>query len=297
MLRFSALFILLAACSAASAEVTVTDDFGNLVTVTSPATRIVALAPHLTELLFQLELGDRIVGVVEFSDFPPAARKIQRVGNAFAVSVEAIIELQPDLIVAWGSGGSREQLRKLRSMGITIYYSEPKRLADVAESMYRIALLGGKEQVGLRVRNTFDSRLDELKKLANVSTRPRIFLQISSTDLYTVNDRHLIGQAINLCGGTNIFGSLDVPVPLVSNEAILVGQPDVIVRSSVENEEDDWRDRWSGNRQIPAVLAGHLYQIPADLISRPGFRMLQGIGQLCDIIMDASSGSTGEYGR
>ena len=297
MLRYSGVFLFLVACFAASAETTVTDDFGNPVTVASPAQRIITLAPHLTELLFQLELGDKVVGVVEFSDFPPAARTIQRVGNAFAVSVEAIVALQPDLIVAWGSGGSREQLRKLRSMGITIYISEPKHLADVAESMYRIALLGGREQAGLRIKSEFNSRLDQLREHANVKTRPRIFLQVSSNDLYTVNDSHLIGQAINLCGGTNIFGTIDVPVPLVSNESILVGQPDIIVRSSVENEVGDWRDRWSGKEQIPAVMAGNLYQISADLISRPGFRMLQGIGQLCDIILEASSTSTGEKRR
>jgi iron complex transport system substrate-binding protein len=279
--------------STTSADITVIDDFGNQIRLAKPAERIVTLAPHLTELLFQLELGDRLVGVVEFSDFPLAANRIERVGNAFAVSVEKIVELQPDLIVAWGSGGSREQLRKLRSLGFPVYYSEPKRLTDVPESIHRIALLAGKGPVGVRVKDEFNSRLEQIKQSANGRTSPRVFFQISSTDLYTVNDRHLIGQAISLCGGINIFGTLDVPVPRVSNEAILVGQPEVIIRSSVDTEKDDWRERWSGTRQIPAVGAGQLYEIPADLISRPGFRMLEGIDRLCDIISEVADVAAG----
>jgi len=285
------ILILLLVGASAEASITVKDDLGNTIRLDHPATRIVSLAPHLTEILFYLGLGDKVVGVVEFSDFPSQAKKVKRVGNAFSVSVEAIVELKPDLILVWSSGGSGEQVRKLKSLGIPVYYSEPRVLLEVAEGIERIALLAGKGQRGSLAKQQFQARLQEVGRVPSGNNEPRVFFQISATDLYTVNDKHLMGQAISLCGGKNIFGSLNVPVPLVSSEAILVGQPQIIVRSADFPGQTEWRYQWQKYKQIPAVANNHLYEVSADLISRPGFRMLQGIRQLCDIIGDVATKS------
>jgi iron complex transport system substrate-binding protein len=278
------ILVLLLVDVSAEASITVQDDLGNTIRLDHPARRIVSLAPHLTEILFYLGLGDKVVGVVEFSDFPREAMKVKRVGNAFSVSVEAVVELKPDLILVWSTGGSREQVRKLESLGIPVYYSEPRVLSEVAEGFERIALLAGEGQRGSQAKQKFQAQLQEVGRVQPGNNVPRVFFQVSATDLYTVNDSHLMGQAISLCGGKNIFGSINVPVPLVSSEAILVGQPQIIVRSADVPGQVEWRSQWQKYQQIPAVADNHLYEVSADLISRPGFRMLQGIRQLCDII-------------
>jgi iron complex transport system substrate-binding protein len=276
------LVLLLAAES--RAEIRVLDDLGGEIILTVPAKRIVSLAPHLTEVMFYLDLGNSVVGTVSFSDFPDQAKEIPRVGDAFAVSVEGIVGLNPDLVVAWGSGGKKDAVNKLMSLGIPVYFSEPKTLADVARSAARIAELAGRRESGKDAEQKFLVSLERLKQYKDDGHRPRVFFQISTHDLYTINGSHLIGQAISHCGGDNIFGLSEIPVPLVSNESVLVAAPDIIIFSKGLGGESHWKERWLKFKGIPAVTEGRLFELSADLITRPGFRMLEGIEQMCSII-------------
>lgn len=270
-------------------EIKVVDDLGGELELKDPARRIVSLAPHLTEIMFYLGMGNNVVGTVRFSDFPARAKEIPVVGDAFAVSVEGIVGLNPDLVVAWASGGSNEAVNKLRSLGIPVYYSEPETLADVAGSAARIARLAGHGDSGEYAQEKFLASLEKLKQDREGGDRPRVFFQVSSHDLYTINGNHLIGQAISHCGGDNIFGFSRIPVPLVSNEAVLVAAPDIIIFSKGLSLESSWKERWSKFKGIPAVADGRLYEVSADLITRPGFRMLEGIEQLCGFINEVGS--------
>lgn len=292
------IFLLLFLAPDGRAEIRVLDDLGGEIRLANPARRIVSLAPHLTEIMFYLGIGDKVVGTVRFSDYPEQARDIPRVGDAFAVSVEAIVGLNPDLVVAWSSGGTNDAMNKIVSLGIPVYFSEPKTLADVAKSAARIARLAGRDESGRDADRKFLARLEKLKQYRNDGDRPRVFFQISTRDLYTINNDHLIGQAISLCGGDNIFGLSKIPVPRVSNESVLVAAPEVIVFSKGLNEDNNWKQRWLKFKSIPAVAEGRLFEISADLITRPGFRMLAGIEQMCSIInavgIDSASNIRGE---
>jgi len=291
--RSLTILLLLLLAPEGRAEIKVLDDLGVEVNLTNPANRIISLAPHLTEVMFYLGMGANVVGTVSFSDFPQQAKRIQRVGDAFSVSVEGIIGLNPDLVIAWGSGGSKEAVNKLVSLGVPVYFSEPKTLADVAKSAARIARLAGHDETGRDAQEKFLASLEKLKQYRDDGDRPRVFFQISTHDLYTINGNHLIGQAISHCGGDNIFGFSKIPVPLVSNESVLVAAPEIIIFSKGQSEEDKWKERWLKFKSIPAVADGRLFEVSADLIARPGFRMLEGIEQMCLIINDVAAESAG----
>ncbi len=289
-MRLLVIFLSLLLASGSRAEIKVLDDLSREVTLAAPAQRIVSLAPHLTEVMFYLGIGDKVVGTVRFSDFPAEASKIPIVGDAFAVSVEAIVKLDPDLVVAWSSGGNDAVVEKIKSLGFPVYYSEPRTLAGVAESAAHIATLAGRQRYGRELAEKFRVKLDKLRRSPDTRDRPRVFFQISSHDLYTVNAHHLIGQVISLCGGENIFASSQIPVPLVSNESVLLAEPEIIIFSSGLHESPHWKERWSKFEAIPAVANDRLFEMSADLITRPGFRMLEGIEQLCNIISEAGNG-------
>lgn len=267
-------------------EITVVDDIGRQVSVSEPAMRLISLSPHITELLFEIGIGERIVGTVRYSDFPPEAGSIQRVGDAFSVNIEMLVQLEPDLVIAWHSGGSGRTISKIESLGIPVYFNEAKNLAAIGDSGAKIAILAGIEEAGATIAEQYQRTLQRIKKQHASDVRVKIFYQISDLSLYTVNRDHLIGEAIRLCGGDNIFADSIIRVPQVGIEAVIAASPDVIVYSSGNEDRADnhWTNRWRRFDTIPAVANGHLYSLPADIITRPSFRMVEGIEKLCQLM-------------
>lgn len=288
------IYVLIAVFSAHAdaGQISVADDLGRQVSVETPVARIVSLAPHLTEILFELGLGERIVGVAKYSDYPPAAREILTVGDAFSINLELIVSLKPDLVVAWWSGGSRKPLARLESLGIPVFYSEPLEIERIADNARKLAILAGIGERGSERGYEFHTRLEKIRADYRSDKPVRVFYQISDRDLYTINRTHLIGQAISLCGGLNIFEHIDVKVPLVSREAVVLGRPDLIIHGVFENGDDkSWKRRWQKMDMLPAAQNSRLIGISADKISRPSFRMLDGIQELCEAIDLAGRGS------
>ena len=267
-------------------EIAVVDDTGRTVRLSAPAMRLVSLSPHITELLFTLGLGDRIVGTVRFSDFPESAASIQRLGDAFTVNIEMLIQLEPDLVIAWRSGGSGRTIRKIESLGVPVYFNEANSLEGIGVSAARIATLAGIKEAGADIAEQHMRKLRRIREQHESEPKVKIFYQISDLNLYTVNRHHLIGEAIAICGGDNIFANSMIKVPQVGIEAVISAGPDLIVYSSGgESDADDhWTSRWRPFRSIPAVANGHLYRLSADIITRPSFRMVSGIEKLCEFI-------------
>ncbi len=284
MNRAAVALLLCWAWTAAAAPIQVIDDVGRTVTIPAPATRIISLAPHLTEILFELGVGDAIVATVRFSDYPEAAKHLPQLGDAFSVNVEAVMALRPDLVLAWRSGGADRALEQLEALGVTLYFNEAVQLRDIGASMRKIAELVGRPALGVELSDAFVQTLDRLEANAP-HQRIRVFFQIADENIYTVNRSHLIGQAISLCGGDNPFGDIGAPVPMIGQEAVLAANPDLIVITRVpEAPRPLWMDRWEA---YPG-LAGKVRPIDPDLISRPGPRMRTGIQTLCGLIQDAA---------
>jgi len=265
----------------AQAEVRVSDDMGEAVALAQPARRIVSLAPHATELLFAAGAGGYVVGAAEYSDYPPKAGEIPRVGGAQGLDLEAIVALRPDLVVAWPSGNPAHQIERLRRLGVAVYASEPRRIEDVADSVERLGRLAGTEAQATRAAAEFRRRHARLHARRYTGAPLRVFYQILDEALITVNGRHLISDVIRLCGGENVFADLALAAARIDIEAVVRLDPDVIVAGGEDPLWRAWRARWGRWPALRAVRKSDLYLIPPDAIHRLGPRILDGAEQVC----------------
>lgn len=280
----------------AGAAVSVEDDEGSKVTLDKPAQRVVSLAPHVTELLFAAGGGRKVVGVVDYSDYPPEAKALPRVGSHRQIDLERLIALKPDLLVVWLHGGAARQLEPLRRLGIPVYVSEPHRIAGIGPTLRRLGQLLGTEAEAGRSADAFDRRLAAIE--ASYANRPpvKVFYQVWDRPLYTLNGSHTASDAIRICGGRNIFAALPVTAPTVTVEAVLKENPEVIVsgnRTSEQNQQNQQGQDSAGLeawKQYPSLLAarrGNLVTIDADQLVRPGPRILDGTAALCERLDEA----------
>lgn len=276
-------FVSTSVSTKASATVSVVDDSGNTVMLTAPAQRIVSLAPHATELLFAAGAGNQVVGVSEYSDFPAAAKQLPSVGGSGQLDIERIVSLKPDLIVAWGSGNNRRQLARLRKLGLTVFESEPRNFEAIADSLERLGALVGRDDGRLQAQQ-FRQQMQTLQQEYAGRSRITVFYQIWSTPLMTLNDGHLVSQAIKLCGGVNVFGQLKPLVPTISREAVFTTNPDMII---VSDEKGNGLERWRSFKRMQAVASGNLMTIDGGVMNRAGPRVIEATRTLCEQIDQA----------
>ncbi len=271
----------------ASAEISVTDDTGAAVTLKQQARRIVTLAPHLAETLFAAGAGARLVGTVDYSDYPEAAKKVPRVGGYSRVDLEAVVALKPDLIIAWYSGNAPANIEKLRGFGFPVYVSQPDRIEDVAREIERIGRLAGTSPAADAAAENFRARLDGLRREYEKKARVRTFYQIWKQPLSTVGGRQIISSVIRLCGGDNVFGDLQALAPVVSVEAVVSTDPEAIVASGMGEARPEWLDDWKRWPAITAVARNNLFFVPPELIQRHTPRLLDGAEVLCRHLQSA----------
>ncbi len=257
------------------------DDEGNLVSLPAPAMRIISLAPSLTEILYAAGAGKKIVGVVEFSDYPPEAKSLPVVGRYDSLDLETLLALQPDLIIAWQSGNPRAAINRLRELGLTIYVAEPQNLDTVASHLDRIGALAGTSAVASEASANFRRQLQGLRTRYSRREPVRTFYQVWNRPLITAGGQELINDIISLCGGTNIFRELSRVAPKVSVESVLSRDPQLIVASGMDQERPEWLDSWREWTELSAVRDGKLFFIPPDLMQRHTPRALEGAQRLC----------------
>ncbi|ABR91282.1 ABC-type transport system, periplasmic component [Janthinobacterium sp. Marseille] len=276
----------------AAAAITVKDDGGNTVTLNKPAQRIISLAPHATELIFAAGGGDRIVGTVGYSDYPAEALKIPRVGSHQQIDVERIIALKPDLLVVWLHGNSERQLEHVRKLGIPFYFSEPKKLADIPTSIERLGMLMGTEQQASKVAAA--ERVELARLAAQYRNRPtvRMFYQVWGKPVYTLNGGNIMSDVIHLCGGENIFANLSIPAPVVTTEAVLLENPEVMMTGDRQAEKSGGLEIWKQYKNILAVKNDNMFSVDADLVNRAGPRLIEGAAMVCEKLELARSRRT-----
>lgn len=273
-----------ASASTASADsaIEITDDAGNHLRLERPAQRIVSLAPHVTELLFAAGAGAQVVGVVAYSDFPPAATALPQVGGYSKVDLEAVAALRPDLIVAWRSGNRNAHLDRLRALGIPVFLNEPRSLDDVARSLEQFGTLAGTSAPAAAAAARFRARHASLSARYQERAPVSTFYQIWDRPLMTINDEHLIADVIRLCGGRNVFGTLGTLSPTIGVEAVLAANPEAIVASGMGAARPEWLDQWKRWPDLAANAHGNLFFIPPDIVQRHTPRILDGASQLCE---------------
>lgn len=258
------------------------DDRGREVCLHASANRIATLSPGATELTYAAGAGDQVVAVVSYSDYPPEAKDVASVGSHTRIDLEALVGLAPDLVIGWVTGNPAEQMDTLEALGMPVFYIEPRSVEAVADTIERLARLAGTEPVGKQAANEFREGMAELTARYSGRDPVATFYQVWDEPLMSVNDDHLIGQVVQLCGGENVFGDQHRLVPRLDDEAVLAANPDAIIAGGMGEENRDWLTHWEQYPNLAAVDAGNLYFVPPSLIQRPTPRLLEGAQILCE---------------
>ncbi|MDO6387150.1 cobalamin-binding protein [Uliginosibacterium sp. 31-12] len=277
-----------------AAPITVKDDAGKALTLQAPAQRVISLAPSLTEMLYEAGGGDKLVGAVEYSDFPPQALKVPRIGSNQKLDLERIATLKPDLVLVWFHGNAQREVERLTALNIPMAYFEPHGIADIPGVLERIGQLMGSERVASAAATKFRARHATLQK-ENAGRAPvRVFYQIAQKPLLTINDQQIISDVIRLCGGVNVFGKEPMLVPHLSTESVVATNPDVILTARMGGHGDGPQRAmdeasltgWLKFGSLTAVKNRQLWLIPGDTISRHGPRILDGAQSVCAALDD-----------
>jgi len=281
MMRYWLLPLLTCCAFAQAAPVNLVDDSGQRLILAAPAQRIISLAPHVTELLYAAGAGGKIVGTVEYSDYPVEAKGLPRVGDNQRLDLERILAMRPDVIVVWLHGSAQRQLDQLRRLGLPMYYSEPKKLADIGPAIDALGQLAGTRVVAARAAKEYRERLAQLMRQNAGKSTVKVFFQIWDQPVMSVNNSHLISDAMQVCGGRNVFGTLPALVPTVDVEAVIAADPEAIIATGADATRPAWLDEWKRWQRISAVRRNNLYSIPPDLITRHAPRVLDGVELMC----------------
>ena len=270
---------MLAACSGPAADTVGIADDGTL--------RVVTLSPHLAEIVYAVGAGDSLVGVSAYTDYPPAAASAPVVGDAYSLDQERLALLEPDLLLAWDTGTPAHVIDALRRRGYRVEVITTTHLNDVPSALIAVGALLGTPAQAASIASAFRRSFAELSDRYRDAPPISVFYQVDSRPLYTISGSHFVSDLIDVCGGTNIFASLDGLAPLVSVEAVLESDPEVILASSDAGASafDEWA-RWPG---LAANRYDNRFLMPANHIGRPTPRLQRAAVAVCDALDEARS--------
>ncbi len=263
------------------------DDAGNTVRLNTAAKRVISLAPHVTELMFAAGAGDKLVGVVEYSDYPSDAVSVARIGDATNIDFERIVELQPDLIIGWQTGNPSRLIEKLKSLSFQVYLSEPTDFENVASTIENIGQMTGDVDTARPVASDLRRDVQALAAKYDGATTVSVFHPIWSDPLMTLGRKHIFSKVLQLCGGQNIFDQLDTVSAEIDIEAVLNADPDIILggdRKVTDAARNKLKKQWRSWPTLTAVKNDHVFLMQSDLIHRPTPRLLDGATELCEIL-------------
>jgi iron complex transport system substrate-binding protein len=278
---------LLLASVAANAAITVKDDVGNTITLAQPAKRIISLAPHVTEDLFAIGAGKLIVGAVNYSDYPPEANQIERIGGYNGFDLERIRALKPDLIIGWATGNPQRQLDQIKALGFPVFLTFSKKMADVPTVLERMGEMTALQAGAGKAAKQYRDQLALLEKTYAGRKPVRVFYQIWDRPLMTINNTQIISDVMRVCGGVNVFGTQSDLTPKVDVEAVLAANPDVIMTSGEPGVKTDWLAGWKKWKNLKATQNNQFYILPKDSVNRMGPRLVEGGKAMCEVLQKA----------
>jgi len=279
------LIILFFSLPAVSAEVYI-DELGRQVNIPSCPERIVSLAPNITETLFALGLDKEIVGVTMFSNYPEAAGSKPKVGSFINISLEKVVSLSPDLIIATANGNKKESVRQMERVGLPVFVINPENFEEIFETVLNIGRITGRKNEANILVGNLQKRIKTIVSLTKNLKKPRVFFQIGINPIVTVGRSTLHNKLIELAGGVNVFGDVAIKYPRCSMEDIIAGKPDIIIVSSMKRGGDFLRirNKWKKWENIPAVKYDRIYVVESDLIDHSSPRIVDGLEEMARII-------------
>lgn len=244
------------------------------------AERVVTLAPHLAELVCAVDACERLVGVVAYTDAPAAAAALPQVGDAFNVNLEAVLALQPDLILAWDAGTPASRIQRLKSLGLRVEVIAVRGLDDIADALERVGTLVGAADAGRDSAERYRRRLGALRQRYADRATLRAFYFTQTDPPFSVNRRSPIDEALRLCGADNVFADMPAIAGAVSLEAIVAARPEVAIYS-LQEDSAAVAKLW---RRLPALTisdSARQVRVDANTLTRQSPRVLDGIDALC----------------
>lgn len=251
----------------------------------SSSPRIVTLAPHLAEIVHAAGAGGALVGVSEYSDHPAAVRTLPRVGDGWQVDYERVLALRPDLVLAWESGTPTATIERLRALGLEVVVVTTNGLDDVATALRRIGDLAGTRPVAEAAARRYETQIAAARERHTGARPVTVFVEIDDRPLFTVGGRHVISEAVELCGGRNVYAGLEQAAPQVDLESVLARDPEAIL--STDDTVADPRAEWQRWTRLTAVKAGTIYSVPSDTVTRATPRLVDGVEAICAALDDA----------
>ncbi len=258
---------------------------GQELVLESTARSLVALSPHLTELVFAAGAGEKLAATVAYSDHPPDARDLPRIGDAFRIDTEQIHLISPDLVLAWQTGNPPEAIDHLAGLGIAVWVVEIRYPEGIPRTIELIGRATGTTEPAERAARALRATISGLGERYAGLQPVRYFYQISARPLYTVNGEHLISRALELCAGENVFSGLPGLAPQIGLEAVLLADPLLLMAPEIEGQPDPL-SQWEEWPRLQAVRQGNRLLLPADAISRATPRFFDAVELACAIMDD-----------
>lgn len=264
---------------------TFVDNLGRKIFLAKPPARIVSLAPSVTEMLYAIGSGEQVVGVTDFCDYPPDARRKPKIGYS-QPNLESLVALKPDLVLAPREFLRPDLLAALEQLKIPVYALEARTIEDVLGHVQTLGRMLGRSEAADALAQDMRRRIAEVKARTESRPRPRLLDVLNSEPLITVGPGSFIHQLIELAGGTNVAYRATVPYPRLSMEEVIHQDPEIILfpvgktEAVSDAEQQAWR-RWT---TLTAVKRQQFRQIQSDLLNRPGPRVVEGLEVLARII-------------
>ena len=264
------------AISVPDAMRTVTDDLGREVKIPQKIDRAVSLAPNLTEDVFAVGAGDRLVGVTTYCDYPEAAKKIQKVGDTLNPNIETIVALKPQIVLVSTASQLEAFSKILADNGIAVYITNPKSLDDIFKDLAQLGDIFGTQDTAAKVVGDLTDRVATITRAAAGKMPVRVFVQISKEPLFTIGKQAFVTEIVKRARGESVTANIETAYPNLSKETALALAPDVIILSdSPDNQEPN-----DAFKDSPAVKNGRVFRVNADLLSRPGPRLVDALEQI-----------------
>ena len=280
-----AIVLLLVSSPALAAGLAVRDQTGRSITLPGPPRRIVSLVPSVTEILYAIGAQDVLVGVTDFCDYPAEARKKPSVGGMIAPSLETIVTLKPDLVVATTAGNRDETFSQLARLKLPVYAVNPVRLADVLDLITRLGALTGHEAEATRLTAALSARIEAVRARVAAHSRPRVLYVVWPEPLIVPARRALVSELLVLAGADSVTANGGDGYPRYSLEAAVAGAPEVIILASHSSGQGPMaREKWERFAALPAVKSGRVYTVSGDLLHRYGPRVVDGLETLARLI-------------
>jgi len=246
--------------------------------------RVVSLAPSVTETLFALGFGDRVVGVTTYCDYPPEARRLPKIGGFINPSLEAIAATRPDLVIGVQDASHPVKTKELEHLGIKVALISVTSLAEILNSFRAVARLLGRPEAGDKLAHKITRQFDEVKTRVAPVPRRSTLLAVGLRPLVAVGGKNFIDELITLAGGDNIAGNAAQPWVNLPDEYVVAKAPQVIIQAGMGSERGTSAKYWGDLKSIPAVKEGRVYAYPSDKILRPGPRVGEGLEEIARLV-------------